>query len=187
MVHLHSTPALTNTTVNTARPNTLGVATQSQATPSFTQELKDAGFSSFQNLFGGSNNSPASTTTTSSLRSTSALPNVSVGPHVIPTPAQTVTTTPAAKPAIDVSNDPVSMLKNAMVAEGLDPSQVTMTYQEQTVQYPGGSYPLHQVKVDFGNGRTTFIDADAMKVNPEIAALDIKWIQQDPFLSPHHA
>lgn len=72
------------------------------------------------------------------------------------------------------------MLQNAMIAQGLDPSQVQMAFQTQNVLYPGGSYTLNQVKCQFGNGRVLFIDADAMKVNPEIAAMDIKWVEQHP-------
>jgi len=69
------------------------------------------------------------------------------------------------------------MLQKAMIAEGMDPSLVGMSYQSLNVQYPGGSYQLNQVKCQLPNGHVLFIDADAMKSNPDVAALDVRWAE----------
>ena len=76
--------------------------------------------------------------------------------------------------------DPIATLQTAMSAAGVNSSNIKMDYKEQTVLYPGGSYQSRMIQCDMGGGRVTYIDADVMKMNPEVAAMDLKWIQAHP-------
>ena len=170
MVHLHSIAGA----ASPSRVSALNNNQQTSSTPAGAGNTPDVGFQSFLNLFGSSPNpSAAKPTTGSSANPTTTSTSPSGSPTIPVSTPTTGTSTLATR-----TSDAVGMLTKALVAEGMDPSGVKMTYQELNPQYPGGSYTIHEIKCDLSNGKTVFIDADAMKLNPEIAALDVRWVQQ---------
>jgi len=79
-------------------------------------------------------------------------------------------TTPDPAPAAHPS---VAALEAALLEYGVDARQLGLTYSEETVGYPGGSYTNKLITASFGPGKTENFGADLTLRNPKVAAAEI--------------
>ena len=77
-------------------------------------------------------------------------------------------------PAATTSSAPgVQRLMETLSALGMNASGLQISYSEEVVGYPGGSYVNRLINVT-SNGRTESLSADLTEKNPLVAAYDIQ-------------
>lgn len=89
-----------------------------------------------------------------------------------------VSATPAAGDTPPTPSDPVSLLSAALTQAGIDPGTLNLSYSEQVVGYPGGSYVDRQITAHFPNGKTERYDAGLVAKNPVVAVNEIGMMLQ---------
>ena len=94
-------------------------------------------------------------------------------------PASVENPTPAdnpspVTPAVTTSAVPgVQRLMETLSALGMNAAGLQISYSEEVVGYPGGSYVNRLINVT-SNGRTEHLSADLTEKNPTVAAYDIQ-------------
>jgi hypothetical protein len=68
----------------------------------------------------------------------------------------------------------MTVLEAAMRRHGMNPGVYNLSYSEQVVAYPGGSYVNKLITADFGNGKSEQYMADLVLRNPDVAAVEMQ-------------
>ena len=96
-----------------------------------------------------------------------AIPSAVVNNSPVPTPPPFPVPPPAA------TTNGVQKLVDTMKALGMSTAGLNISYSEETVGYPGGSYVNRMINVT-SNGRTEQFSADLTEKNPLVAAYDVQ-------------
>lgn len=97
------------------------------------------------------------------------------------TPTATSTGSAAAMDATSSSTEPqvLTSLKAALKSAGHDPDKFNLTYQEQQVWYPDGSYIDRNITATFSDGYQETYGADLTAASPNAAVLSIEHTLRD--------
>lgn len=68
----------------------------------------------------------------------------------------------------------ITAVKNAMVAEGLDPDSVKFTYFESRVWCPGSSWINEMLRIETGDGKCLDFSARLTERSPEVTVCDVR-------------
>jgi hypothetical protein len=96
-----------------------------------------------------------------------------------PPPAQPAAAAPAqaqteAAPQVFSPTAAVTSLQRAMLSSGLNPRAFNLSYSEEVVGYPGGSYVNRLITVESASGRKEQLMAELVFRNPQVAVMDIR-------------
>ena len=61
-----------------------------------------------------------------------------------------------------------------MLSSGLNPGGFNLSYSEEVVGYPGGSYVNRLITVESSSGRKEQLMAELVFRNPQVAVMDIR-------------
>jgi hypothetical protein len=68
----------------------------------------------------------------------------------------------------------ISAVRNAMLAEGLDPDSVRMTYHEVDVWFPAGGWVNEMLLIETSDGRSLDFSARLTERSPEVTVCDVR-------------
>ncbi|MBE7543146.1 MAG: hypothetical protein M9913_21585 [Bryobacteraceae bacterium] len=83
------------------------------------------------------------------------------------------TDTPIATTEPELQDKALSAVRNALAAAGIGPGQVELSYREELVWYPGGSWINHYVTATASDGRTMDFSAKLAERSPQVTATEI--------------
>lgn len=83
------------------------------------------------------------------------------------------TDTPIATTEPELQEKALSAVRNALEAAGIGTGQVELSYREELVWYPGGSWINHYVTATASDGRTMDFSAKLAERSPQVTATEI--------------
>lgn len=105
--------------------------------------------------------------------------NIAATPATVTNPSPAATVTTATAPAVSTTSAPeasgtgMQRLLDTMSALGMSTSGLSISYSEEAVGYPGGSYMNRQIKVTAG-GKTEQFSAELTDRNPMVTAYELQ-------------
>jgi hypothetical protein len=94
------------------------------------------------------------------------------------------TDTPIATTEPELQDKALSAVRSALEAAGIGNSQVQLSYREELVWYPGGSWINHYVTATASDGRTMDFSAKLAERSPHVTATEIdSYLLRDAMVS----
>jgi hypothetical protein len=94
------------------------------------------------------------------------------------------TDTPIATTEPELQEKALSAVRSALVAAGIGAGQVELSYREELVWYPGGSWINHYVTATASDGRTMDFSAKLAERSPHVTATEIdSYLLRDAMIS----
>lgn len=84
--------------------------------------------------------------------------------------------TPANPPSL--AGESKSALSNALLAAGIDPSTVKVSYWEELVWFPGGNWINRSLTVQTPNGQKVDFDAAATLRSPDVTVNTVRQMME---------
>lgn len=75
---------------------------------------------------------------------------------------------------VEVEDRSISAVREAMIAEGLDPDSVKMTYHTVDVWCPGGGWVNEMLLIETSDGRSLDFSARLSERSPEVTVCDVR-------------